>query len=256
MKSEIRKCLPHEVKRVEHLFAGWDETMIWSCLQGTMGSVYIKDSEHPFSAAAQLNDFCFLVGGPTASLIEFDYGRDFLIMVPQNEVWAEMIESVWGDKAVRRIRYAIKKEPNCFDTQKLAGVVNSLPEQFIIKQIDRELYAQCYEKPWCRDLVSGYPAYEDFERLGIGFVVTENGEIVSGASSYSSYCGGIEIEIDTKEGYRRKGLATAAGAALTLECIQRGLYPSWDAQNKFSVALAEKLGYSFSHEYPVYEVKR
>ena len=33
------------------------------------------------------------------------------------------------------------------------------------------------------------------------------------------------------------------------------LYPSWDAQNKASVHLAEKLGYEFSHEYVVYEVE-
>ncbi|MDD6328823.1 MAG: GNAT family N-acetyltransferase, partial [Lachnospiraceae bacterium] len=31
-------------------------------------------------------------------------------------------------------------------------------------------------------------------------------------------------------------------------------YPSWDAQNKWSVGLAEKLGYHFSHEYTAYEI--
>ena len=52
----------------------------------------------------------------------------------------------------------------------------------------------------------------------------------------------------------RKGLAYACGAKLILECIKNGLYPSWDAQNKWSVALAEKLGYHFSHEYIAYEI--
>lgn len=53
---------------------------------------------------------------------------------------------------------------------------------------------------------------------------------------------------------RRKGLASVCGAKLILECMKRGLYPSWDAQNKGSVALAEKLGYHFSHEYVAYEI--
>ena len=75
-----------------------------------------------------------------------------------------------------------------------------------------------------------------------------------GASSYSTYDKGIEIEIDTREDHRRKGLAYACGAKLILECQKRDLYPSWDAQNKSSVALAEKLGYHFSHEYVAYEV--
>ncbi len=255
MENKIRKCLPQEVDRIVPLFADWEETMIWSCLQGVMGDIYVPDGKYPVSAAAQLNDFCFLTGEPCADMVTFDYGRDFLIMVPQNESWAELIEEVLGDKAARRMRYAIKKEPNCFDACKLSALVNMLPKQYEIHRINRTLYEQCLENAWSSDLVSGYPAYEDFERLGIGFVITENGKIVSGASSYSRYNEGIEIEIDTKEEYRRNGLAASAASALILECLNCGLYPSWDAHNKASVALAEKLGYSFSHEYLVYEVK-
>ena len=65
--------------------------------------------------------------------------------------------------------------------------------------------------------------------------VMRNGEPVSGASSYSGWPGGIEIEIDTREDYRRQGLAYAAAAALILACLDRGLYPSWDAQHLASV---------------------
>ena len=43
-------------------------------------------------------------------------------------------------------------------------------------------------------------------------------------------------------------------AALILQCLEEGLYPSWDAQNMISVHLAEKLGYELDHEYMVYEV--
>ena len=78
--------------------------------------------------------------------------------------------------------------------------------------------------------------------------------MASGASSYSAYSGGIEIEIDTKPEHRRQGLAYACGARLILECLERGLYPSWDAQNRISAALAVKLGYNFSHEYTAYEI--
>ena len=55
--------------------------------------------------------------------------------------------------------------------------------------------------------------------------------------------------IDTRENHRRRGLAYVCGARLILECLDRGLYPSWDAQNKASVALAEKLGYHYSPMY-------
>ena len=38
------------------------------------------------------------------------------------------------------------------------------------------------------------------------------------------------------------------------EWLDHGLYPSWDAQNLWSVALAEKLGYHFEHAYTAYEI--
>jgi len=91
--------------------------------------------------------------------------------------------------------------------------------------------------------VSQYKDYKAYKNLGLGIVVLKDGELVAGASSYSRYDRGIEIEIGTQEDHRRKGLAYACGAKLIL------LYPSWDAQNKWSVTL----GYHFSHEYVAYE---
>ena len=46
------------------------------------------------------------------------------------------------------------------------------------------------------------------------------------------------------------------GAKLILECVARGGYPSWDAQNRQSLRLAERLGYHFDRAYPVYEIFR
>ncbi len=36
------------------------------------------------------------------------------------------------------------------------------------------------------------------------------------------------------------------------ECLKKGLYPSWDARNKDSVALSEKLGYHFDKKYTTF----
>ena len=85
-------------------------------------------------------------------------------------------------------------------------------------------------------------------------VIVKEGVPVSGASSYSGYPGGIEIEIDTRADFRRKGLARICGAKLILECLERGLYPSWDAHNPGSAALAKKLGYRFDRAYAAYEM--
>ena len=32
---------------VKKLFDGWEETMIYSCMQGVMGDIYVTDTKHP-----------------------------------------------------------------------------------------------------------------------------------------------------------------------------------------------------------------
>ena len=102
--------------------------------------------------------------------------------------------------------------------------------------------------------MSSFESKENYLKYGRGIVILKGDVIVAGASSYTRYLEGIEIEVDTIETERRKHLATIACAALILECLEENLYPSWDAQNMNSVHLAEKLGYEFSHEYIAYEV--
>lgn len=245
------------------LFDGWEETVIWSCLQGVMGSVYADSQRAPSCAMAILGDFIFFAGAagrteaPAAELVAFkpDWCRkDFIIMVPQNDAWAKLIEKCYGEKAKRVSRYALKKEQDAFDREKLRAAAAAVPAGYSVKMMDETLFFRCREIGWCQDWVSQYEDYETYRKHGLGVVILKDGNPVSGASSYSSYRGGIEIEIDTKEEYRRKGLAYICGARLILECLERGLYPSWDAQNWGSVKLAEKLGYHFDHEYAAYEI--
>lgn len=262
------------IAAAKQLFADWQETMITSCLQQLMGEVFVGYGEHPVSAMAVIGDFCFLVGVPDSKLLLQNIGlmdsrqfmrsagshrpdnncRNFMIMVPQHEGWSQVIESLYGEAAKRITRYAIKKEPDVFDRETLKRAAAALPSGYTIQLIDEPLFHLCREQEWSRDFVSNYRDYEAYQKLGLGVAALKNGIPVAGASSYAVCSSGIEIEIDTREDYRRRGLAYACGARLILECLERGWYPSWDAQNLASVALAEKLGYHFDHEYPAYEI--
>ncbi len=249
--QDTDKCL--------HLFGEWDETLIWSCLQKIMGKVYGDDPNQPTAAMTVLGDFTFFAGKPNVELVSYKPGLrtgDFMIMVPQDRRWENMITQIYGERARIVSRYAIKKEPDIFDREKLERATASVPEGYALSMIDERLYQMCRATAWSADLVSQFPDYEAYDRLGIGAVICKNSVVVSGASSYSRYRGGIEIEIDTREDCRRKGLAYACGAKLILECLKRNLYPSWDAQNMGSVALAEKLGYHYSHAYTAVEIFR
>ena len=118
----------------------------------------------------------------------------------------------------------------------------------------KALYRQAEQAEWSRDLVSQYPTWEAYAVHGAGYVVLWKGALVCGASSYADWPGGVEIEIDTHPAHRRRGLARACAAALMLDCLARGLYPSWDAANPVSAHLAQTLGYIAAGAYPVYEL--
>lgn len=246
-----------DVKTIEKLFEGWNETLIWSCLQGCMGSAYADKLDSPESAQIIIADFCFFAGKENEELVRnksAHYKSNFIIMVPQNEEWSKLIEKVHKENSLKVKRYAIKKEKDIFNVEKLNEIVNGIKRSFQVQDIDEEMYNKIMKEQWSKDLCSHFKDYEDYKNRGMGTVVTENGMVVSGASSYTVYNEGIEIEIDTRQDYRRRGLALICGAKLILNCINARLYPSWDAQNKGSVALAEKLGYHFDKEYVAYEV--
>ena len=289
--KEQRIMKIEDTKLVEALFQDTTDTVILSCLQKVMGEIYATEDLQ--SAMAILGDFSFFVGIPSEELLSFSVklcscdgdldsiasgqypGKpsmdqrsvkseknpgNHLVMVPENEDWERLIEDCYGTKAEKRIRYAIKKEGlQVFDRDNLQKVVEQLWDNpryqgYELRMINRALYGQIQGIDWCREWVENYPGYELFENCALGVVILKEGEPVAGASSYSSYLQGIEITIRTKEEYQRQGLAYICAAKLILECMQRGLYPSWDAANTKSVALSEKLGYHFDKEYIAYRV--
>lgn len=240
-----------DTSKVKKLFEGWQETLIYSCIQKTMGRIYVTDTDNPTSALAYVGCFGFVAGKLNRELLE-NKPDGFAIIIPQDEAWASLIEDVYPN-ARKVTRYAIKKDTR-FDIIMLQKNIDMLPHGYEMKEIDSDIYDKCLEELVTRDFVSSFESKEKFLDIGRGVVILRDDKIVSGASSYTRYKEGIEIEVDTVESERRNHLATIACSALILRCLEENLYPSWDAQNMNSVRLAEKLGYEFDYEYVAYEV--
>lgn len=239
------------------LYKGWDETLIWSCLQGFMGQAFADREENPSSAQIIIGDFCFFSGVPNIELAEnipSDFHSDTILMIPGSEAWSELITKVYPLNHEKLLRYAIKKEPDVFRREKLQNFTESIPSEYQLKLIDESLFHLAKTESWSKDFCSLFSLYQEYETHGLGVMALHKGIPVSGASSYTYYDKGIEIEIDTRNDYRRKGLALACGAKLILECLDRGLYPSWDAVDLRSVALSEKLGYHMDKEYVTFAI--
>ncbi len=236
-----------DCERARRLFDGWEETMVWSCLQGHMGR--LESGRGGRAARITSGDFCFLAGEPDRGLVE---SISVPLVTARTEDWHPVIEAVWGTRAVPDTRYAIRKEPGIFDRQRLAALAAALPPDCTLRPMDEAMVPVLLAQGWSRDFCSCFDGPGDFVRRGLGVAALWEGVPVAGASSYIIYEGGIEIEIDTRPDHRRRGLAAVCGAALILMCLERGLYPSWDACDLRSVALAEKLGYRRGEPYPIY----
>lgn len=240
------------------LFSNSQDTLIQSAFQGCMGSVY-GDLEQPATACVLTADFCFLAGEASVMMLEFVRSQlldNYLIILPIDEAWHPLIREFFNESANAFTRYAFKKDGDVFDREQLQSYIQALPEGYTIKRINEDLYNYSFTQDWSEDLCSQFKDYKSFESQGVGFMVLFDELPVCGASSYTFYNEGIEIEIDTYEPYRRKGLAIACASTLILHCLEQNLYPSWDAANLHSVALAEKLGYHLNYEYTAYYVEK
>ena len=58
-------------KNISALFGKWEETLIWSCLQGIMGKLYTDDWDNSTATMAILGDFTFFAGKPNMELISY-----------------------------------------------------------------------------------------------------------------------------------------------------------------------------------------
>ena len=228
-----------------------------SCLQGHMGQVFGDHPSAPRAALLCIGDFASPGGDFTSPAARKLMGKlampGKMWIVPALPGWEEHL-SFWSPKRMERsTRFAVKAKA-AFDKARLAAMVKAIPPEFSLHPIDRELYCKAMAQEWSRDFCSQFHDAADYLSRGRGVVACKEGEIVAGASSYVVYTHGLEIQTDTREDMRRKGLAAACCAQLILTCLERGITPSWDAANPVSLTLAQKLGYTLTSPYDIWEV--
>lgn len=247
-----------QAPRLAELFRNTQETLILSFVQGHHGRGWADRAENPRCAQVVVGDFCYFAGDaslPQARLLVQNRTGGWRIAVPVDGGWASLIEAAYRSRCRRSTRYQFQKN-SYLDSHHLRRLIKATEPQYCIVAIDEGLYKQVRQHALTRAYVSNFNSCEDFLTRGIGFcALAGNGEIAGGASSYTVYDGGIEIEISTMPEHRRRGIAAACAAKLILTCKQRLLDPSWDAANAQSKALAEKLGYRLDYEYDAYIIE-
>lgn len=239
-----------------------EEVTLSACVDGHMGRLWVDDKEKPTCSIALVGDFYFLLGEYSEAeekdildiIAQYCKGKIMMVEPKHWEALRIKLKELYPDSYKSFRRYALKGKMEWFDKQKLERYALSILPEYQTVRIDDRVYPITQEQFWTSDFCSNFVSQEDFTKHGIGYVILQKDKIISGASTYS-YCDGkLEITIETMEEFRKKGLALACASKLILESLSRNIFPRWDAANLASVALAEKLGYRYSHEYIVYMV--
>ncbi len=242
----------NQMNQIEHLFNDIKFYMGKSVLDGLMGEAYTDNLENPTIAYLLVRQYCFINGNSNSVL-----AKQVLKTIPKtckriiaNSDWNDIIESTYNDFEKSK-RYSLKKEKNIFNKQQLKEFSEILDKEYEIKKIDEEIYKLIKandEDPKQMKIT------DDYKNKGIGVCCFRDDEIVGICSSNIIYNDGIEINIRVKEGYKHKGIGTAMASKLILMCLEKGIYPSWDAANLTSLELAKKLGYNYDSEYTIYKI--
>jgi GNAT superfamily N-acetyltransferase len=235
------------------LFAGLTgcRGILDAALEGTMGRAWADDESSPAVGLIDL-DFYLLAGDPDAPAAEVIVRA---LEAPwsaavSSDAWGPLLHRVWGGMLATRTR--VDFEAGQWKRARLQEFVDALPEGFELRRITLDDAARFRELT--DSLVYNFPSLEEFVERGAGFGIEHEGRFVTGCSSFALSSRKLEFEIQTHPDFRRRGLATAAAAAMILYCIEQGLEPCWDAHNPISAALATKLGFVDATPYTAYEV--
>lgn len=245
-------------KKLLPLFQNMGDTIILACLRGNMGTAWGNDPVNPTAGQVRVGSCIFFAGDFNSEAVyELIHNLpQTAAVVTDNNGWNKCIETTYEGIVKKFSRYAFRKTPEHFDYNLLKSFISAVPKGYELKKVD----AAIAHEPSFTELSEGFTeqfkSIDDFVDKGVGYCIMHNGQVVCGATSYTVYDDGIEIQIFTHPDHRRKGLASAAASALILDCLDRGKYPSWDAANLNSVALAQKLGYILKGPYDAYFIQQ
>jgi GNAT superfamily N-acetyltransferase len=232
-----------------------DRAIIDCVLEGHVGQAFADDFAAPTVARLDCGPFAALAGNP-ASPAARDLVRHAPIdwVTPETDAWRAVLETEFAGR-IRRIRF-VELSSASLDASRLKALSRALPKGYELTQLNAELAEALIRDLGKQWLLDSYASMEDFLARGIGYVVLCEGRAVASAASAVSSLRAIDIDIEVTPAHRRKGLGTAVGAALALECLRRDIEPLWLASNGISVHLAQKLGYLVGGEYETFEIEQ
>jgi len=225
-------------------------------IEGTFGQIWTDNDDNPHVAVlTALDGKLHILGGDASHPAALEYLQNlklFRMIFLGAEGWQAMLHEVHAGKVIPMPRYNFSSK--ALDPAHLRALRERLSAEFHLEKLTAERVRELMQNQerWREDQFFGFQDAEDFINRGIGYCALHEDQVVCLAAAGAACSRGIEVQIDTHPKFYRRGLATATGAALLLDCLAQDIDPHWDASNLESAGLAEKLGYTDREEYQMY----
>jgi hypothetical protein len=223
-----------------------------SILESHMGRAFADDQRAQFAVLELPSIKLSILGGDATHPLAAQYLQNlprFTQLFFTSPDFVSLAQQVHPGKWIELERYAFSTDR--LDIAKLHKFKTQIPEGHRIVKIDLALAKRLVEKKNSFASVHGmnFNTPEDFIARGFGYCALEGSRIACIGSSFVVCNQGIEIQIDTRNKYRGRGLATAVAANLMIHCLENKLTPGWDAATTISAQFAKKLGYTPQGKY-------
>jgi len=244
-----------ERRRLGSVLTAGRESYLWQAvLEGYQGEVWADDRRAPRAVHLMMHGIHRFGGDAT-----MPGGAERVAALPRHngvwpsgEAWQALCAKVLAPRLRSIDRYDLASD--ALDPARLRSLCERVPQGYALERMRLAHAKRIGGDVGSRDHVAPLGTPHEFCRTGFGFCVTQGERIVSAATTFAVCTSGIEIQVNTHPAHRRKGLATIASVALVAHALDRGLDPHWDAANRDSVRLAEKLGYVFRDQYKMWVV--
>lgn len=248
MKNETIKSR----EKFASLFEGIDISLVRTFFDAHGGEAVFDNEHDPLCGLIEVCDIILLGGDPHSESAKKFIGsiphkNHPLHLFPNDPAWLPVLKGNFSGTVDVYTRHTMRFDQDRFERNRTEM---KLPSGYSLERMQHSHYAPMLREPHTKDFCSFFHDENDFVDRAIGYCITYENRIVSGAGSFTVFETGIEIQIETHELHRRKGLARICATALLSECIERNIEPHWDAFDTVSRSLAERLGYVFVREYP------
>lgn len=223
-------------------------------LEGQMVRAYVDDLQNPSAYRISIGPFWYFAGDASGTSAQ-EMMRElpaYNLLMPSPPEWTDVARAVFQNRLVSFARYSFATDQLSADH--LQSLFEQSPHRDQIASLNPALIAQLQAMPEPYFEIDAFDSTADFLERGMGFAALDGDTVMGVAYASLVFSGGIEVSIFVEEKHRERGVATALGSRLLLECLSRGVRPNWDAANPESCKLAQKLGLSFVASYEAFYV--